>query len=763
MFIGSPDITSDDIDRLKGIRSTVGNIIHITDGKNDNILSVITAKNIPHNEHYKSLIDNRETFDFEAIGEQNYDDYIKKGNRVIVPGEYDGELIEFTIDDVNDRRSTHKLFEVKTYGSYLDLRKSEPLEPGYTFTGTAREHMIKALANTEYKVGVVESDRTIKISFENHTTPFEYLKRIAREFDLELNFRIEHNGLRVVNRPVDALNRVGAWRGREITFGKDLQEINRIESGDVYTALIGLGPERDDGTRLQVFVEDYEALRRWGRPEHNPQHLIGVYEPQSERDDMTLTQLRQYTKTELDKRKNSVINYEIKFLDLEHIVGHENKVTRFGDTLRIKDTLYTPNLYLEARIFEMRRNVIVPADKEYVLGDFIEYDADTIHSIYDILKRQLAKKAGIQQLLDYAEPKKVESNTPPTIKDGENPIWVDTSKTPKVAHVVIGGQWQKMTPTTPQEVDAYTKQQVDSKDQSIYQNSAAYTDQRAQAEAEAKAAQALADAKAFSRNARNITEGVIDVGAIPLRTSATGARLEWDGVNGLVQYNALGEPVSWLDLDANAHFANAFLSGRVEANSGHFGKNKRVTIGDDGLTIERPDGALWMQDGLVHQDYAITGADPHQMDELVIDGYKIRGAFSNNDSYYYGNASAIDGTETAADHEDIRDPNLGNTVNFQRYYFIHSSRYFVMRFQPSNRTRLESLGVRFYDGNDLIARWTFSNSEFGTFHPLVVDLGTPTYERMSLRFRIGFLRQWKLEPSAPIYFRISQVYLTDYL
>src|SRR5699024_2169006 len=123
------------------------------------------------------------------------------------------------------------------------------------------------------------------------------------------------------------------------------------------------------------------------------------------------------------------------------------------------------------------------------------------------------------------------------------------------------------------------------KDQSIYQNSAAYTDQKAQAEAEAKAAQALADAKAFSRNASNITEGVIDVGAIPLRTSVTGARLEWDGVNGLVQYNALGEPVSWLDLDANAHFANAFLSGRLEALEGYFGGKQCERLGNNGCEV----------------------------------------------------------------------------------------------------------------------------------------------------------------------------------
>src|SRR5699024_3273110 len=155
---------------------------------------------------------------------------------------------------------------------------------------------------------------------------------------------------------------------------------------------------------------------------------------------------------------------------------------------------------------------------------------------------------------------------------------------------------QKMTPTTPEEVNAYNKQQVDRKAQ-----------EEAQKEAEEKMAQALKDAKAFSENADNISKGHIDVGAIPLRTSVTGARLEWDGVNGLVQYDSEGNAVSWLDLDANAHFANAFLSGRVEALEGFFGDN--MELSDGKLQIKRPDGAVWMQDGMVSSDYAISGYD----------------------------------------------------------------------------------------------------------------------------------------------------------
>src|SRR5699024_1686155 len=126
-----------------------------------------------------------------------------------------------------------------------------------------------------------------------------------------------------------------------------------------------------------------------------------------------------------------------------------------------------------------------------------------------------------------------------------------------------------MSPTTPEEVNAYNKSKVDKKDESVYQDGTIYADQKAAEEARLKAEQALKDAKAFSENADNINKGVIDVGAVPLRTSATGARLEWDGVNGLIQYDSSGNAVSWLDLDANAHFANALDRKSTRLNSSH--------------------------------------------------------------------------------------------------------------------------------------------------------------------------------------------------
>lgn len=728
------------------IKTTKGNILHILD---DNVIQdVITAKHAIDSKHFKSLVDNVETLDFEVLGGRSYDEHLKKGNRIIAPGE-DNELIEFTIDDVDDRRSTHKSIEVRCYASYLDLTKADAIEP-FKRKGTAREHLQYALANTGYIVGLVESDREITITFEEWTNPYEYARRVAREFELELSFRIEHNGVQVTNRILDALDRVGAWRGREITFGKDLQEINRLESGDIYTALIGLGPEREDGTRLQVLVEDEEALQRWGRPKHDPKHLIGVYEPQSEREDMTLSELRQYTKTELDKRKNSVINYEISFLDLENLLGDENKKIRFGDTIRIKDTMFEPHLYVEARIFEMTRNVFVPEQKEYVLGDFVEYDEEEIRSLYDALKRELVKKASVKRLLEYAEPKKIESDTPPEIKDGENPIWVDTSQTPHVPYVANAGEWVKMTPTEPKDIGAYTKKEVDD-----------------------KTAQALNDAKVYAENAENIKKGIIDVGAVPLRTSQTGARIVWSGLDGIVQYDQQGRTTSQIDLDGNARFANAFVTGRVEATEGYFGKNKRVTIGDDGLTIKRPDGAVWMQNGIVKQDFAISGFDPHMMTKTKsdIDVQNNTPVFSQLGVYYYTKCGVLDGRPgLLMDFKDVRDPDLGYTVRFQRYEFTHSSRFFVLGYRVDRRDigdfglQLCRHRVRLYEGSNMLFAEEVPGGRTGsTYYQLVADLGTPTYQRKSVDLRLGHLKQWNDAENDVYSFRVNRVYLTDVL
>src|SRR5690606_34550882 len=125
---------------------------------------------------------------------------------------------------------------------------------------------------------------------------------------------------------------------------------------------------------------------------------------------------------------------------------------------------------------EIERSIKNKAKKDIKLGDYVEYTEEEVHAIWRQLRNQIRRRITAAQLVEYAEPKKVESSTPPPIKEGENPIWVDTSKTPHVPHVVIANEWVKMSPTEAQEVGAETPQGAQEKADTAEQNAKSYTD-----------------------------------------------------------------------------------------------------------------------------------------------------------------------------------------------------------------------------------------------------------------------------------------------
>lgn len=374
--------------------------IHITDGQSDEILDVITANYIIEDTHRQSLKDNLELYEFKTFADQSFSEYLGKKNRVIIPNEDENGYIEFVINEYIKRRGSDGLIcEVYASASYLMLKKSKVINPQRLEGQTASTMAHFALQGTEWQPGTITFAGSRTLNIEQHTNPFSLLKRIAREFNLELHFRIETDGNKVTGRYVDLLPRIGEWQGREIEIGKDLIGIERTEKTDqLVTALIGLGPVREDGTRLEVRVEDQEALQRWGR---NGRHLIETYEPQSTREDMTLEELTQYTKTELNKRVNAVVEYKGDIADLEHVPGLENKKIRFGDTIRIKDTKFNPPLYLEARNHTQDRSITDKSKKHVELGDYIEYTEEEVNAIWQTLQEQIRQRITQYDLVNY--------------------------------------------------------------------------------------------------------------------------------------------------------------------------------------------------------------------------------------------------------------------------------------------------------------------------------------------------------------------------
>lgn len=369
-------------------------MIHIVDPQTHEILDYITLDSVIEDNHKLNLETYLQTYDAIVLGDGRYDKHLEKRNLVIIPDE-DGTLQEFVLFEVDKYRDTEgRKTHFYAHASYLELKKANIIYPNKYESLTASQLGGVALNNTGWQIGQVESTGTRTMTIENHTSPYEFIKRIAREFEAELRFRVETDGQRITGRYVDMLERIGEWRGRQVEFGRDLDGIRRVEKQDIVTALLGLGPEQEDGTRLEVLVEDEDALQRWGRVDDhgNLHHLIEPYEIESSRTEMTETEARQYTRTALDKRINTQVGYETTVVDLEEVPGMSNKKIRFGDTIRIKDTHFNPPLYLEARVYEMTRSLKHKAKKDIKLGDYIEYTEEEVSAVFNQLRNEIRKR-----------------------------------------------------------------------------------------------------------------------------------------------------------------------------------------------------------------------------------------------------------------------------------------------------------------------------------------------------------------------------------
>ncbi|MBM7605978.1 phage minor structural protein [Metabacillus crassostreae] len=372
-------------------------MIDILDYKTEKIIGTLENKEETSlfwlDSHKQTLKGNLETFDFTMQANVKEAEYVSKRNRIIIPDE-DGFFREFIIFETKQYTDLTK--EVYTNASYTDLKKQKIIAPTTLENQTVSTVGQYVLADTGFKLGIVEVPGTRKIVFENHTDALEAIQMISTTFNCEVRFRVEVKGNRIIGRYVDFLQRVGGNKGKETELGKDLINITRKENTDaIVTALIVLGPEKEDGTRTIVSVKDEEALQRWGDKENR--HLWAIYEPQTDAD-VTAARLTELGVAELNKRINTLIEYTVDAASIEHIFGYDHEKVRLGDTTRIKDTSFVPALFVEARVIEVDRSISNPSEKKYVLGDFIEYSEEEIMATFKKLQAVLKQKVTAGEL-----------------------------------------------------------------------------------------------------------------------------------------------------------------------------------------------------------------------------------------------------------------------------------------------------------------------------------------------------------------------------
>lgn len=434
-------------------------MILIIDNQTDEVLDEINiGDKILEAEHTQDAESKEETLDFTFRG---HFEGIKERNRLLIKDD-DNQYREFVIEKIEQ---TDDEISVFSNASYLeDLNNAKPIEPTGKNGLTTGEWVDYALTGTDWENGNVEYNGIRSISWTGYNNPYELLTIISNRFDMTLRFRIETDGEKVTSRYVDLVQVNHLFNGKEIVRGKDLVEFKRtVNTEELATALIALGPQPEEGkNRLVEVVIDDEANDKFNK---RGKYNWKIYEPESDDENMTRARLRTLATTELNKLKEPTIDYSITAINLEHLYGHEK--VRLYDKVRIKDEEL--DRYAEANTKRITRNLLDKTDREFVFGDIIEYQRETLrayfNSIINELKQRLENMPNtIDNIIEIVtdselfEPKISKSETPPN-NPQEGDFWLDISDSQVgVLYRWENGEWVKSSVTQAEEIGAVTRE-----------------------------------------------------------------------------------------------------------------------------------------------------------------------------------------------------------------------------------------------------------------------------------------------------------------
>ncbi|HFQ1681456.1 TPA: phage tail spike protein [Staphylococcus aureus] len=441
-------------------------MIHVLDF-NDKIIDFLSTDDpsLVRAIHKRNVNDNSEMLELLISSERA--EKFRERHRVIIR-DSNKQWREFIINWVQDTMDGYT--EIECIASYLaDITTAKPYAPGKFEKKTTSEALKDVLSDTGWEVSEqTEYDGLRTTSWTSYQTRYEVLKQLCTTYKMVLDFYIELSSNTVKGRYVVLKKKNSLFKGKEIEYGKDLVGLTRkIDMSEIKTALIAVGPENDKGKRLELVVTDDEAQSQFNLP---MRYIWGIYEPQSDDQNMNETRLSSLAKTELNKRKSAVMSYEITSTDLEVTYPHE--IISIGDTVRVKHRDFNPPLYVEAEVIAEEYNIISENStytfgqpKEFKESELREEFNKRLNLIHQKLNDNISNintivKDVVDGELEYFERKIHKSDTPP-----ENPVndmlWYDTSN-PDVAVLrrYWNGRWIEAAPNDVEKLGGITREKA---------------------------------------------------------------------------------------------------------------------------------------------------------------------------------------------------------------------------------------------------------------------------------------------------------------
>ncbi|EJP91472.1 phage tail spike protein [Bacillus cereus] len=388
--------------------------LHVVDFKTSQIVSAIQPKDYWDDKRHWEIKNNIDTLEFKVFENTDHAAMLVQQNLVLkeVRG---GRIVPYVITEV-EKNSDDRSLTVYASGEWIQLAKAGIIEPQKIESKTLKQCMEIALKGTKCEIGKIEHDGAHSMVIEEFTDPLDLSKKIAASFEVEIQYRAEVMGSQIVVRYVDMVKRRGRDTRKEITVGKDLLGIKRIEnSQNICTALLGY-VQKENGEFITIseinngvpYLVDDAAYQRWNE---KGKHKFAFYTPQTENQDMSPQRLLALMKTEMNKLVNTSVSYEVQAQSIGRIFGLAHELINEGDTIRIIDTGFTPKLYLEARAIAGDESFKDPTQDKYVFGDYREIvdQNDELRRLYQKILSSLYDKVP-QELFDQLKDKVNEQN-----------------------------------------------------------------------------------------------------------------------------------------------------------------------------------------------------------------------------------------------------------------------------------------------------------------------------------------------------------------
>ncbi|MBY0597681.1 phage tail spike protein [Bacillus bingmayongensis] len=468
--------------------------LHIVDYKTKRVIVTLQPEDYIEDSRHWEIKNNADILDFKLLEDSPYAVYLQQQNLVLKEVR-SGVIVPYVITEI-EKDSASPTITVYASGEWILLDKDNYLVPQRIESWTANKYLEFTTARTEWLVGNIEAKGTRTHEIKEFTSPLKLIQEVAALFDnMEIQYRIIMQGNKIAKKYIDLVEKRGTETGKEVTLGKDLLGVKRIENSDnIITALVPfvMGQDADGNEKIITiesvnnglqYIVDEDAYQHWNV---NGKHLFGFYTPETEEQNMTPERLLTLAKIELKKRVKTIVTYEVDAVDVSRVLGWDHEQINEGDTINIIDEGMNPTLYLEARAIAGDESYKDPRQNKYTFGNYREiidqdealrklyqkmltmiqdkvskewFDAleekvtETNTKVDTAVKESQTAKDLAEATKDYMEQNMVdiiEQPTAPTenLRDGKT-LWIDSSDPEnKVQKLWKDGQWQRVTPDT---------------------------------------------------------------------------------------------------------------------------------------------------------------------------------------------------------------------------------------------------------------------------------------------------------------------------